>query len=600
MFVSRWHRVVGCALLCAGLFASPAVAQQLKVVVLAPTGTERDGLQVLTLHPSPQATLDVLTRGFSGRLLRLYSLEQILVQRTTGVEPQPAYLLLSDRDGGFPQTGFYLGDVKKPDVGWVDLHKNSRLSGHFGALDQIFPHELMHVIVRQLAGELHRSGSNQIHAIGVRTDPVNAFTEGLAEAMQILAVDDADAMAATKALPMDARLLARAEHDYAQYARDLSRWWSPVQPSRLRYMLWANSAEQVMRYHGVRANQFARATDVPDLLLSATDLFPAYLIANVVPANVTAPPKSASAMLSSEGVVAHIAWRLLTDDAVRQRRARGDVYQMFGTTAAVGTPLDNVFLKLFTVLHEARPATMAELLRGWSHTFPEDAADVERITRESLLGQALPSQPELWLLNASLLTGTSLFDQYRAFPRPHTFDANAATRLDWMSIGGITRAEADALVAGAPYTSLDALKARAPANVSTRIDAMAQGMAALISRGADAEETLSLSKILWSYAARLGAIIALATVFGAWLAGRAGARRWWTACLVALVATVIVIGFVWIITSPWWYPMAAPLVLGALPWTLWRLARRRDAPAIAQPALIWIAASLPAYALVWL
>ena len=142
--------------------------------------------------------------------------------RATGRAPEPAYLLLSDRQGGFPQFGFYLDGVKKADAGWVDLHRRSTLAGRFGAMDQIFPHELLHVIVRQLAGEPRESGGNQMHAIGVRTDPVNAFSEGFAEHVQVMSVDDPDAVPETAALREDGDALARAEREFAGYGRELA------------------------------------------------------------------------------------------------------------------------------------------------------------------------------------------------------------------------------------------------------------------------------------------------------------------------------------------------------------------------------------------
>jgi hypothetical protein len=143
------------------------------LVILEPTGKTRDGLPVLTRHRDGARVEAVLARGFSGRLLRLYALEQEFLSRATGRTPEPAYLLLSDRQGGFPQFGFYLDGVKKADVGWVDLHRTSTLSGRFGAMDQIFPHELLHVIVHQLAGEPRESGANQMHALTVLTSDEN-------------------------------------------------------------------------------------------------------------------------------------------------------------------------------------------------------------------------------------------------------------------------------------------------------------------------------------------------------------------------------------------------------------------------------------------
>jgi hypothetical protein len=117
------------------------------LVVLQPTGQVRNALPVLTPHREAAAVDRVLTHGFSGRLVRLYAMEQEYLGQATGVAPEPAYLLLSTRQGGFPQFGFYLDDQAKTSAGWVDLHRSSSLAGRFGAMDQIFPHELLHVIL---------------------------------------------------------------------------------------------------------------------------------------------------------------------------------------------------------------------------------------------------------------------------------------------------------------------------------------------------------------------------------------------------------------------------------------------------------------------
>jgi hypothetical protein len=103
--------------------------------VLSDSGQERDGLAVAASHPDPDPYPRVLTRGYSGRLVRLYR----LVQRLT--------------------------------------------------IDQIFPHELLHIIVHNLAGPPPDGNSNQIHAIGVKTDRGTAFSEGFAEHAQIMAID---------------------------------------------------------------------------------------------------------------------------------------------------------------------------------------------------------------------------------------------------------------------------------------------------------------------------------------------------------------------------------------------------------------------------
>jgi hypothetical protein len=51
--------------------------------------------------------------------------------------------------------------------------------------------------------------------------------------------------------------------------------------------------------------------------------------------------------------------------------------------------------------------------------------------------------------------------------------------------------------------------------------------------------------------------------------------------------------FAWVITCPAWYPFAVPLALGAGPWVLWRIVRRRTRADIVAPLWIWASACLP-------
>lgn len=564
------------------------------LVVMRPTGQERDGVPVLEQHPDGKPVTDALLRGFSGRLLRLFALQQEFLRQKTGRVPEPAYLALSDRQGGFPRFGFWLDDEWKPDTGWVDLHRGLSLTGRFGAMDQIFPHELVHVILHQLAGEPRTSGANQVHAVSIRTDPVIAFNEGFAEHVQILAIDDPDAAAETQALAVDEETLRRAQSAFARYARDLNARLPLVRPSQMRFLLWYSANEQVLRYHAVKANSLARVTVVPERLLAKSDKYTAYLYHSTVLAAVDAPAKPASVLLSTEGVVSHLFWRWVTDDALQRRLCDESFYAQYATTRSGVVPWENVYLKLFHALYAGKPSDTAELIRAYVREFPEDAADVQRLVRETLLGQSLPEAPEIWLANTVLQTGTSLFDQYRALPRVHTFDSNAATPFDWLTVPGVTPDTAAQLVAGAPYRTLDDLLAECEADTALRqrVTEMARAMDDVL--GAEGDESLSLSTILWSYVWRLAAILAAATVAGAWVARRAGAKRWWTAALIALAASFIVVTLAWIVTCPPWYPLAAPLVLGGVPWGLWRLVRQRQwRPALAA-LVVWIVAMLPA------
>lgn len=565
--------------------------------VLQPTGEIRAGLPVMAPSPRAQEFGPVLVRGFSGRLLRLYALQQEFLRRRTGRTPEPAYLVLTRKQGGFPRVGLAVDGQPKPDAGWVDLHQSSTPSGRFGAVDQIFPHELLHIITRQLAGEPRESGANQVHAVGVRTDPVIAFQEGFAEHAQIMVIDDPDALPETMALARDTGATARAWREVSGYGRDLTARFVPVAPGQMRFLLWFSQAEQALRYAAVKANTFAREPLVPARLLAKDDKYDAYLYRAIVPANADGRLRSAAEMLSIEGVIAHVVWRWVTDPVIQAQLRDAAFYAMFGATADEVPPLENAYLKIFYALHAGKPSDLVGLLRAYVAAFPDEAARLDQIVTTGLGGQRLPNAPELWLANDALMTGTSVFDQYRGLPRPHTFDVNAASVFDWLTVPGVTPAVATRLADGAPYRSLSEVTGAhdVPTPVRERIVAMAEAMDALRREASDdGAASLSLSAIVKPYAWRALALLAGVSTVAAWFARRFGLRRWWTAALCGTVATVAVIVVAWVFVSAWWMPAAAPFVIGGGPAAAAIAVRRRSWRAGARVLRAWVAAIIPA------
>ena len=585
------------AVLCLFIFAAPALSAPPQLVVLTPAGANQGGLPVLARRPAGEVDR-VLSRGFSARMLRLYALEQEYLRRETGTPPEPAYLLLSTQQGGFPRFGFVLDGTPKPGVGYVDLHQSSTPAGRFGAMDQIFPHELLHIMARQLAGEPRESGANQVHAIGVRTDPVTAFQEGFAEHVQIMSVDDPDAHPATRALREDDGVRARADGEFAAYARGVGARLLLGSPSELRFLLWFSSSEQVLRYHAVKANAFARASPVPGRLLKRSDKYAAYLFQSVMPGAPGDAVKPPGVLLSTEGVVAHLFWRWVTDAGLRGRYRDDDFYARFGVSPSAVDPIDNAYLKILHALRAGRAADTVTFLRAYIAEFPDEALLVQQVVTDALAGQDVPAAPEIWLANPALQTGTSLFDQFRALPRTHTFDANAASSLDWLAVPGVTPEAAERLLSGVPYGDLQAVVAQSGPDTALRerIANMDNAMAEL-RRASEVEESLSLWAVARAYLWRLFAYVVAASALGAWLARRACAVRWRWAVPCGLVSALLVFALAWVVISPAWMPLAAPVLVGGLPAAVWVAFRRRSGKDAALAAAAWLMAALPALAL---
>jgi hypothetical protein len=556
----RIQRLVPAAALVL-LVPTAALASEPQLVILTPTGQQRQGRPVLAHHLDQERVLRVLSHGLSGRFIRLYQLEQQYLNRLDGRRVEPAYLLLSNERGGFPRFGFWLGDLDKADVGYVDIHHSQALSGLFGAIDQIFPHELAHVITMQLSGKAGFAGSTQSHALGVRTDPSVAFEEGFAEHLQVRALDDPDAAADTRRLAGDPWYARKAAEHMAAYAREVNAAWGPFARHRVGFLFWFGGTEQSLRYHAVKANAYARMPSIPDRLLASSDPYGAYLLQNVLPGDPGSPAKNAAVLLSTEAVVASLFWRWTIDDALQHRYRDAGFYEAFGVEPGSVTPFENVYLKLFDVLYRAKPHNTAALIDAYLNAFPDDAADVSRIVRATLVGQDLPRAPALWLANDGFQVGTSLYDQYRGAPHLHTFDLNAATVVDLVSVAGVDRTLAAKVLAAAPYqhvADLGAVPGVSPA-LMARFDAMSQRMRRL---NTESGEEMSLTRMLRPAAERAGLALLLAGLAAAWLyravTGARIARALFNGFAISLLSLIVS------------WSNAAPLVVGSgvFPWLL--------------------------------
>lgn len=564
------------------------------LVVLADTGRTCGDLPVLDVHPDASRHRAVLTRGFSGRLLRLYRWEQLYLHRRDGRTIEPAYLLLSDSQGGFPRYGFCLGDQPKPDVAYVDLHRDGDVEGRFGAMDQIFPHELLHIVLHHLAGEPPEGGANQVHALGVRTDPVVAFDEGFAEHAQVVAIDDADAAPATAALARDTDLFDRVHRRLREYERALTAWWAPAPRARLGFLLWYNQAEQALRYHGVKANLYAREPLVPAQVLVPGDPYRAYLLESVLPGNPLGPARSSGRLRSTEGVVSSVILQLVTASPIRDRREPQAFYEAFGARQDEVDPQANAYLKVFTVFAEHRTFDLLTFLGAFARRFPGDAAVVRQVARDAGLDIDHAPAPEIWLSNRAFTTGTTLFDQFRGVPRPHTFDLNAASRADLLGVPGVDLGLADAILRAAPFAHLDEVgevAGMSPAVVG-RLREMAEDMRRLRAASLEGEAVLNLQAIVMPSVWRGAGWLAVCWVAASVAYGAVRRLRWIRLALNGLLAAILGLGVAWILGPAWWVTAAVPLAACAAPAAAWQALRRRRQTWRVVAA--WTAASVPA------
>jgi hypothetical protein len=563
------------------------------VRVYSDTGARRGDIPVVVPHPDPEPYLRVLTGGYAGMLLRLYQLEQRFVRPDRA--PQPGLLVLSDNQGGFPRFGLYT-DAAQPALAYIDLHRRSPPSGRFGAIDQIFPHELLHVIVHDLAGPPPDGYATQVHAIGVKTDRITAFNEGFAEHGQVMAIDDPDTAPDTRALGGGASMRAHAHAQFGAYRSALAARVHVASRAQMTFPLWFSHGEQVLRYHAVRDNLFSLEPDVPRALYTRGRAYDAYLLENTLPGRLGARPRSTGRLLSTEGAVAALFYRFVTDKAVQAKYREDTFYGQFGVTRALVDPLDNAYLKLFAAIRLGG-YDAAGVLAAYGRLFPDERPAVVAVAGHVLLDVTHAAPPELWLLNTAFRTGTSLFDQFRAAPRAHAFDLNASSVADLIAVPGVDAAIAEEILQGVPYESIDDLhrvRAVTP-DVFETFGRMRTAMLEPPAPGTAAEGRLTFKTVLMPYVKRALFVWIVCAIAGALLYRAVRRIPRWRLIVNGLAAALVVLIVGWMVnTASGLAAPAAPILLLGLPGAAIRAGRSRQLAEAGMVLLAWALAGAPA------
>ncbi len=248
-----------------------------------------------------------------------------------------------------------------------------------------------------------------------------------------------------------------------------------------------------------------------------------------------------------------------------------------------------------------KAADARTLIRDYGEAFPDEAPAIAAVLAEVFPGQSLELPPEIWLAAEGFATGTTLFDQFRGLPRPHTFDLNAASLVDLITIPGVDLPLARRIQKASPFSSLDELVRVEGLDEQARgnLTRMAAGMEAL--RKSPGADTLEFRSVLIPYAWRAAGVLLLcsAAASAIYALGRKRLKR--PAGLLRILASGAGAGIVaalasWISGNPL-VALAGVVVLFGIPAAAWLLVRqRRLAPALAVLAL-WIVAAIPAIAI---
>ena len=282
----------------------------------------------------------------------------------------PNVLLLSQQEGGFPRHGLALrcgGDRRDryPDLNYVDLVLDENRVDR-GDLD-IYSHELGHVMMMNIMPDFPRGKSRKQHVSMGITDYMTAFFEGWGIHFQRLAYE---------------KVARYRQADLAgyDYSRSTSR-------------LWHSAMDKELRLDAVLKNDYIHRRLLPAVDTSGMGPEELILLEHASPIFDRTRLKNAQQMLSCEGVIATLFYRINTNKKFQSNFVDRNFYNRFLISPMpddinpqdIFTPFENVFLKSFLIWDRISKKlnpdseVFLEFIQEWMKSFPGEAEEILRL-----------------------------------------------------------------------------------------------------------------------------------------------------------------------------------------------------------------------------
>jgi hypothetical protein len=311
---------------------------------------------------------------FHRSVIKLSQCARNLSSKTKG----PNVLFLSQTEGGFPRQGLILKQEDRsdnfPGLYYVDLVLDEQRVTQ-GELD-IYSHELGHVMMLNIMGdEIPDSRSIKQHVSMGITDYSTAFFEGWGIHFQRLAYDNIPFYRQTYQNSLD-------------YSRGFVRNWH-------------SNIDQSLRLNAVLENTYIHQKLLPDVDITVLDAEELILLEHTSPVFDKTRLKNAQQMLSCEGVLATLFYRINTDAILQNNYREKSFYERFLLAPIpadiepeeVFTPAENIFLKNFYVWDKIKErltpetAIFIEFIREWGNSFPEDKEEILKLFVMTTVGK---------------------------------------------------------------------------------------------------------------------------------------------------------------------------------------------------------------------
>ncbi|MCB0278052.1 MAG: helix-hairpin-helix domain-containing protein [Calditrichaeota bacterium] len=340
-----------------------------KKIILLEEVDSKSGLiagRPLQNHKLNEQLLNELNDPFYQSLIKLNQCSRNLAGNTDGDN----VLLLSSNEGGFARHGLTRIEdntrVDYPELNYVDLVVDEQNT--IGALD-IFAHELGHVMMQNIwtnfAAQSKNKLSSKMHVSMGITDYYVAISEGFGEQFQRLT----------------------NEHIATYQTLFENKYRSGDGTSRL----WHSSIDEELRLTAVLTNKYIFKKIMPQgPVLNELSAEEKILLSHTSPIYDPSRLKNAQEMLSSEGVLATLFYKMNTNQILQNNYQDKSFYNAFLLSAipdnldikTVFSGFENVMLKQFWIWRMlnrkdlAGKAPLLEFIREWINAFPEDKTEL--------------------------------------------------------------------------------------------------------------------------------------------------------------------------------------------------------------------------------
>ena len=443
-----------------------------KVVLMQPTDQTIDSLPEMKLVEDTtelySKAMSNIKNSFINEFLDLYFIAQVYLRNNGELDTiEPAYLALTENQGGFAKFGFSViqkdGRIAKPNTPYVDItvEQVTGSPNKLMSVTQLYPHEMGHVLFHLLSPEDSVSNNTKnvdMHFFSIVTDYSTAFNEGFAEHIENVARTYEKNETIKAGILADIQEIENASRQSIKgFERDF------IYPFRLGYykasmLNWYQKYEDFKR-HKQAFNGEVRYKNKTLTLPKKEDQLTFRNSGVGLNKNEV---RNLVQLHATEGAISSFFTHLSTSEL--QNHYFDSVFyvsflydndgDIFKSPETVFTPLQNQFIKYFFVLHNyvvfnnSSKSQLADFIDGYIQTFPSEEKTVRELYKKSLgLPYSNEVPPPLWLLVKNHPHRLLVFDPFDAITVPlYTFDLNAAEVEDLQTIEGVSADAAQKIV----------------------------------------------------------------------------------------------------------------------------------------------------------